>query len=189
MVSYTAGSRIKASDLNAQAAQLIQNVVLSSSQASIQFSPVASTYNNLMLKWHARTTSGNASDNMQMQINGDTGNNYDWQILAGLNTTVSTTPGMGDSKLVIGTCVGGTGTAHYFSNGQLEILGWSQASATHIITYTGTWYVCWSNSAATSQVGTCGGLYTPSSAATSLSLAPASGSFAAGSVFSLYGLA
>ena len=189
MTTFVAGRRIKAVDLNAQAAQLIQNTVLTASQASIQFNPVASSYNNLMLKWHARTTSANTSDNMQMQINGDTGNNYDWQILAGLNAAVSTTPGLGDSKLVIGTCVGGAGTAHYFSNGQLEILGWSQASATHIVTCTGTWYACWSNSAATSQVGTCGGLYTPSSAATSLSLAPAAGSFAAGSVFSLYGLA
>jgi len=189
MVSYNGGSRIKASDLNAQAAQLIQNVVLSSSQASIQFSPVAATYNNLMLKWHARTTSGNSNDNMQMQINGDTANNYDWQIQAALNATVTAANGMGDTKLVVGTVVGGTGAAHYFANGQLEILGWSQASATHIVTYTGTWYACWLNTAATSQVGTCGGLYTPASSATSLSLAPAAGSFAAGSVFSLYGLA
>lgn len=161
--------------------------VLAAPAASVTFSPPSSV-NHLLIKWQARSTSGNASDNMQLRINNDSGNNYDWQILTGLNATVSTTPGLGDTKMLAGTVVGGTGTAGFFACGELEALGWSQAASSHVVTVNGKWYACWSNTAATSQVGTFGGLYTPSAAATSATLSPAAGSFAAGSVFSMYAL-
>lgn len=185
-VAFAAGQRIKASYLN-QGVQLIQSQVLAATTASVSFSAIPTTYNHLELRWHGRTTSGNTSDNLIMRINGDSGPNYDWELLAGLNTTASATPSLGDSKLLLGTLVGGTGTAGFFSNGTVDIQGWSQSGASHVVTVSGKWYACWSNSAATSQTGAMGGLYTPSSAATSLTLTPAAGSFAAGSVFSLYG--
>jgi len=161
--------------------------VLAAPAASVTFSP-PSGVNHLAIKWHARSTSGNTSDNMQLRFNGDSANNYDWQLLTGLNATVSTTPGLGDTKILAGTVVGGAGSAGFFADGELEILGWSQAASGHVATVTGKWYACWSNTAATSQVGTFGGLYTPSGAGTSAALIPAAGSFAIGSVFSMYAL-
>ena len=187
-MSFSGGSKVTASQLNNQAMQLVQNIVLGSSQPSVSFNPIAASFNHLRLLWHVRTTSGNVVDNVTMQFAGDSGNNYDWQIMAGLNATVSTTPSLGASSILVGSGVGGAGSANFFSNGEVDVLGWSQSSATHVVTVTGKWYACWSNSAATSQVGTMGGLYTPSAQVTSLSLAPAAGSFAAGCVFSLYGL-
>jgi hypothetical protein len=164
-----------------------QPLVLAAPQASVTFNPPSSV-NHLMIKWHARTTSGNTSDNMQLRFNGDSASNYDWQIMAGLNATVSTTPGLGDTKILAGTVVGGTGSAGFFGCGEIEVPGWSQGANGHTATATGKWYACWSNSAATSQVGTMGALYTPSAAMTSATLSPAAGSFAAGSVFSMYAL-
>jgi hypothetical protein len=184
---FVAGQRVSAAELNTNTVQLVDAVTLLSPSSNIVFNP-SSSLNHLMIKWHARSTSGNTSDNMQLQINGDSGNNYDWQLLAGLNATASSTPGLGDSKILIGTVVGGAGTAGFFANGEIDIPGWSQASSSHVVTVNGRWYACWSNTAATSQVGTFGGLYTASGKGTSVTLSPAAGSFATGSIFSIYSL-
>ena len=186
-MSFVAGQRVTAGELNAiNSVQIVQTSTLSATTASVTIT-IPSGYGSLDLSWHARTTSANTSDNMLLRFNNDSGANYDWQIVAGLNTTVTTTPSIGATSLLIGTAVGGTGTSGYFSNGVARITGASQAASGHVLTVTGSWYACWSNTAATSQAGTTGGLYIPSASITSLTLLPAAGSFAAGSVFSLYG--
>lgn len=185
-MTFNAGQRILSSYINSLGGILIstQKPV---SASPVTFSSIPATYTHLQLKWHCRTTSGNTSDNVTMQVNGDTGANYDWQIFTGTNTTAASTPGIGQTAILCGTAVGGTGTAGFFSNGELDIQGWSQAASGHTLTVNGKWYACWSGTAATSQVGTMGGLWVPSGVPTSLSLQPAAGTFASGSVFSLYG--
>lgn len=165
----------------------VGTATLLASASSVTFSPLPA-FTHLRLTWHSRTTSGNATDNMLLTFNGDTGAHYVWEIMSGTNTTVVASPSTGASNIVVGGTVGGTGTSGVYGNGAVDILGFAQAQSGHSLTVTGHWFACWSNSAATDQTGVAGGLYNPSAAITSLTLTPAAGQFAANSVFSVYGL-
>lgn len=165
----------------------IGTTTLSSTSASVTFSSIPA-FTHLRVHWHVRTNSGNTNDNMLLRFNGDSGANYDFQLIEGSNATATASASTGQTSILIGTAVGGTGTSGFFSNGVVNVVGASQAASGHVATVTGTWYACWSGTAATSQAGTTGGLWVPSGAITSITLLPAAGSFAAGSAFSLYGL-
>lgn len=188
-MSFAAGQRITAGELNAiSAMQLIQTNTLTATTASVTIT-VPSGYNSLNFSWHSRTTSANTNDDLSLTLNSDSGANYDWQIVATLNTTTTATVSIGSTGIRLGTTVGGTGSAGYFGNGNVWLTGVGQAGSGHNLTVTGNWYACWSNTAATSSSGTVGALYRPSTAITSVTITPNGGvSFAAGSVFSLYGL-
>ena len=184
-MSFVAGQRVTAASLNGNSVQLIKTVTLAAISSSLVIS-IPSGYSSVWLTWQARTTSGNTNDNMNMQLNADTGAHYSWQIMAGLNTTVSATPGINVTSFLIGTAVGGAGSAGLFATGSLEVTGTSQG-VPQDMTITGTWYACWSNTAATSQVGTTGGQYASNANLSSVTFLPAAGSLAAGCVFSAYG--
>lgn len=188
-MTFLAGERVTAAELNAiSAAQLIQTNTLSATTASVTIT-IPSGYNGLQFSWHSRTTSANTNDDLTVRFNSDSGSNYVWQIVSTLNTTTTATVSLASSGIRAGTTVGGTGTAGYFGNGTMFITGLGQAGSGHTLTLTGNWFSCWSNTAATTESGTMGGLYSPSTAVTSITIVPNGGvSFAAGSVFSLYGL-
>ena len=55
----------------------IQQIVISSSTASITFASIPSTFSSLLLKWKVRTSSGGTTtEDLKVQFNGDTGNHY-----------------------------------------------------------------------------------------------------------------
>lgn len=165
---------------------LISTVVLGTAVSSVTI-PSLPAFNNLRVVWHCRTNSGNTSDNLVLTFNGDTAAHYVWEITSGTNTTVTASSGTGATSILVGTAVGGAGTSGVYSNGALDIVGFSQAASGHSLTVTGHWYACWSNSAATNQVGMTGGLYNPTATVTSLTLTPAAGQLVANSVISVYG--
>lgn len=185
-MSFTAGQRVLPAQLNGNTLQLIQSTTLTATTGSVVV-PVPAGYTALQMTWQARTTSVNTNDNMLLRINGDTGANYSWQVMAGLNTGLTTTPGISQTSFLIGTAVGGAGSAGLFGTGHLSITGIAQA-ATQDMQITGTWYACWSNTAATSQVGTAGGQYASAANTSSVTFLPAAGSFASGCTFAVYGL-
>lgn len=68
----------------------LQDVVLSSPAPDITFSSIPSTpYNSLRIEVQARGDGASAIDNVEIQFNGDTGNNYDVQSFLGNNTKTS----------------------------------------------------------------------------------------------------
>lgn len=164
-------------------------VVLSSTTATVSFT-VSSSIRHITVKWQARTTSGNLSDNLQLQLNSDTGSNYGTQNIIGQSTTASAAQTNVNSAtlIVVGVCSGGTSTAGYYGGGSFEIPGWGGAASGHQGSVVGISFVAAGTGAAQEIAGVYGGAYNPSAALTGITLKPAAGSFAAGSSFSVLGV-
>lgn len=65
---------------------LIASQVLSSAQASVSFSSIPATYNHLRLVIMGASSDAAASDIGKVQLNADTGGNYDYQVAYGYNS-------------------------------------------------------------------------------------------------------
>jgi hypothetical protein len=69
--------------------KLISEQILASPALPITFSSIASTYRDLKLIINARSNGGAyETDSLLLTLNGDTGNNYAYQVLDVINTTV-----------------------------------------------------------------------------------------------------
>ena len=97
---------------------LIDSVTLASSASSVTFSGISATgKGDLVLACSMQNTVGNAS--FLIQINGDTGSNYNWVRMYG---TGSTTPSSGNSGTTSGT-IGNFGASA--SNSLVQFLDYS----------------------------------------------------------------
>ena len=178
-MSFTAGQRIKASYLNAQVTMLQQNV-LTATTASVTFSSIP-TYPRLVLFWRARLSAAGPQD-INLQIDGNNGSQYLYNYIDAVNGATDAHHSGGlVTSIIVGTADGNT--ANYFASGDLSLDGW--ANATGYLTMAGTWANF--STTTTDIVGAIGGLYQGVGPHSSFTLTPASGSFAAGSQFSLYG--
>jgi len=82
--------------------ELIESVILGSSQASITFSSLgtySSSYKHLQIRASAKSTS---FDNMFMRLNGDTGSNYAYHRLIGNGSAVSSLASSSQTSMVCG---------------------------------------------------------------------------------------
>lgn len=163
-------------------------VVLTGTQASVPFT-ISSSIRYIVIKWQARTTSGNLSDALQLQINSDTTSAYGSQNVAGQNATASAaqTNVTAGTLITVGVCAGGGAAAGYFGGGSIEIPGWGGAGSGHQAVVVGISFVAAGTGASQEIAGVYGGAYNPSAALTGITLKPAAGSFAAGSSFSVLG--
>ena len=162
--------------------QLIQDVALTSTTASITFSNVPSVFNFLRLEWRIHLNTGAITD-LLMQVDGNTGSNYLWSKMESSSTTQAN---VHSGALVTSMRIGllGTGTAAYFGEGALTIGGWS--NPTGDLTFSGT--SAYFDSSTVDAIGTYGGLYAGATPHSSLKIFSAANSLAAGSQFSLFGL-
>ena len=162
--------------------QLIQNITLAGSAANVNFTSIPSTYNNLRLEWRTHLVSGGATD-LEMQVDGNSSALYLWSKMeSSSGTQANFHAGAATTLMKIGA-VGGT-TANYFGNGSLTIAGWANTAG--YLSFSGT--SAYFDSNTVDYVGTYGGLYASVAPHSSLLIFPASGSFATGSQFSLYGV-
>ncbi|HXR74008.1 hypothetical protein [Actinocrinis sp.] len=176
---FTAGQRILASYLNAQVSML-QKTVLTSTTASVTFSSIP-VYTRLVVFWRVRL-SASGPQNILLQVDGDTNADYLWNFVDAINGTAGGShAGLGTSSIIIGTADGNT--ANYFASGDLSLDGWANTSG--YLTASGTWANF--STLTTDAVGAVGGLFVGVGPHSSFLLKPASGSFVAGSQFSLYG--
>lgn len=160
----------------------ISSNILSTSAASITFSSIPSTYTDLIIKASARSTTASVWANITTTINGNgTSATYTFTYMNGQQNTF-TTSGRGN-QTVNDTLSGNSTTANTFSSIEYYIPSYtvSQSKAFQVIgninNNDGTNYA--QNSSAY--------LYSNSTAISSITLA-ATGSFAAGSSFYLYGI-
>lgn len=168
-------------------AQAAPTQILGGTTASISFTGLPAV-NHLEVRWQARTTSGNVSDNMLMRVNSDSGANYGSQDVIGQNTTASavTTNVNSGSAILVGNCAGGTAPSGYYGAGQINALGWAKSGSGHQVSVVATAFVAAGTSGGNQIAGVFGGAYNPSATLTSITLLPGTGSFAANSTFSLY---
>lgn len=166
--------------------QLIAKSVLTGSASSIPLSvPSGPAFSVLRVAWTARSDNAGFATYMCLRLNGDSGNNYLWQIN---QVNIASTAGSGNSGALtsliqIGTMAGGTATSGYLGSGEFTIPNAAgntyKAPEGHSTS---------TNSTTNSYSGTYGGLWLNTSAVTSITLLAGAGNLVAGSSAYLYGM-
>lgn len=162
-------------------------VVPGGGAASITFSSIPQTHENLRVSVMGRTTQAATNTIIRMRFNGDSSASYDYQQVFALGATEDGNSAIGDTFVPAATLSGANAPANAASQGQAEILGYARTIFHKCITLPyGT------------KMGTGGsdnssvllqGWWRNTAAISSIVLTPASGNFAEGTVASLYGIA
>ena len=170
--------------------QLIaSSTVGSGGAANITFSSIASTYTDLIIKWSLRSssTSGN-TEYVQVRFNGSAAANYTSRSVFGGGSSAYSGTRSSQTELWTGTSSftanNANDTANTFSNAEILIPNYagSNAKSSSIDA------VAENNSTTTNQLGMTAGIWTLTSAITSISLFPLSGNWVQYSTAYLYGV-
>jgi hypothetical protein len=135
--------------------------------------------------WTARTAAAATSDTLNLQFNGDTGSNYDRQLMSAAATTVSASEALAQTSAAIANCSGNTAPAGASGGG--EIVFPSYADTTFNKTATSRYTYVTGTATGTVLSRQIGINWRSTAAITSIVLT-ASGNFSAGSKFQLYGI-
>ena len=147
---------------------------------------VPSWVNTIQGAYTARTNNAAAGGFVNLQFNGDTGNNYAWEIVLANTATVSGQNSAGATNMIhIGAKTAANDTANYFGSGSFWIPN-AQNTSMFKSAHSGFNAV---GSPTNGFAGTMGGTWANTAAITSVTLLPDAGNFVAGSSFTLYGLA
>ena len=164
---------------------LLETEILTSSQSSVTFSSLNSTYGadyqHLQIRYVARTTRDLASDITQMYFNGDTGSNYSWHRLRGNGAAIDS-EGQSSQSYMRATYVPSTLTAsNIFGAGVIDILDPFETNKNTTIRAFG-------GETANNYVAIHSGAWYNTAALTSITIDQFGTNFVADSRFSLYGL-
>lgn len=153
----------------------LQTQVLTGSAASVTFSSIPSTYTDLELVFNGANTSTGPIDCYYI-LNGDTGTNYSRTIFTGNGSSASSGRASNETKLYLAGYFGTSNSTVItkflsYSNTSVNKTVLARAANTDTNVFAGV------------------GLWRSNAAITSIVVYPASGAFAAGSSFTLYGIA
>lgn len=165
----------------------IEQQVMVGATASVTFSAIPGTYETLRVEWLARSDAAVTSTPLRMQFNGDTGTNYDEELLAGVGGTPSS--GNFAAQVAIehvGEVAGASAAAGRVVGGYAEIPGYARTVFFKPV------FSHWSNIRAGAPSDSVNamdaGVWLSTNAITSIKLLAAAGNFITGSVFTLYGI-
>ena len=166
---------------------LIASNTLSSSAASVTFSSIPSTYTDLVLRISGRGDANNGTffDNINLTFNGSSSANYSRTLLQGAGSggaSSSRTTNQTSMRMSFAT-TGSDATTNTFSNVEIYIPSYTASQNKPL----GAFDVTESNNTDV-YLGAIAGLWSNTSAITSIGLASASGNFVSGSSFFLYGI-
>lgn len=163
---------------------LISSQTLGSSQASVTFSSIPSTYQDLSLVYSARSDQASAQDVILLQMNTDTGSNYSSTRLYGNGSTAGSTRQTNYTPPFSGYLDGSTATSNTFGSGEIYIPSYTASQNK-------PWGVSSANedNNATAFIGAYADLWRSTAAITQLVLSLSSTmNFVSGSTFYLYGI-
>jgi hypothetical protein len=107
----------------------IATYTLSSSQTSITFSSIPSTYKHLQLRWIAKTDRAETDDVVYMQFNSDTGSNYSWHFLRGNGSVALASGSTSTSNVAIQYgASGNSGATNIFAGTAVDILEYANTN-------------------------------------------------------------
>ena len=168
---------------------LISSNVLSSSAASVTFSSIPSTYTDLVLRTNTRQDQSFTNAKLfGIYFNGDNSNLYSATVLNGTGSAASSTrtdnPGSAtqyDSIYVRGSDLS-TDTSNTFASSEIYIPSYRIVQSRVANSFAAT-----ENNGTTAYISALAGLYTSTTAVTSIGI-QAVATFVAGSSFYLYGI-
>ena len=166
----------------------IQTYTLGSSQASITFSSIPSTYKHLQIRMISRTNlAAQGFASLTMKLNSDAASNYSWHRLWGNGSSANAGANAPDTSMLFAVTSGNQNTASSFSAAVVDILDYENVSKYKTIrSLTGGDD---NNNGANGYIGLHSGSWRNTAAVTSILIEPGAGqSFLANSSFALYGI-
>jgi hypothetical protein len=161
---------------------LISTQTLASTAASVTFSSIPGTYTDLYIAYSIQGNTGAVNDSLQIALNGQTAASA--RTLAGNGSAASSNVGFTGNGSDLDRHNTGNYTANTFTSGLISIPNYLQTAPKAISTD-----FAMENNAALSWAGITANLLTNAAAVTSITFTTSNGTgFAAGCVFSLYGL-
>jgi hypothetical protein len=160
--------------------------------STVTFSSIPATYQHLQIRYFAQSNRGTYSiDNIQYQFNGDTGSNYTLHYLQGAVASPGTTALSGASVAQTGirNDICGTTTGGQFGAGVVDILDYTNTNKNKVTRHLTGLDTNGFTSGFAGTVMLNSGLWTNTSAITSIKLNPQVGTaFTQYSSFALYGI-
>lgn len=107
--------------------ELISTTLVGTATSSVTLSSIPSTFKHLQVRFTAQSAySGN--DNIRMQVNGDTGNNYANHALYGEQTFMTSQANAPWNNMMYMQCASASSTSGAYSSGIVEILDYGSSS-------------------------------------------------------------
>ena len=166
---------------------LISSQTLGGTTASVTFSSIPSTYNDLKLVVSARGDTAAYPVAINLKLNGDTATNYSYTNLLGTySTAVSSTRASSQTVDAIPNVDGASATASTFGSWEIYIPNYTSTASKPYFNID----VNETNdaTAAHANISANAHLYTGASGITQIDLTPSSGNFVQYSTFTLYGI-
>ena len=159
-------------------------IVDSSGSASVEFSNIPQNYTSLQIRYTARTSRVASAEDIDLQLNLDTANNYSWHILYGDGTSPVVATGASTYRMIVPGVTSANATANFFGLGVVDILDYTNTNKFKTVRSLGG-----NERNGAGEIMFESGNWRSTSAVTSLKLAPSAGSnFVQYSSFALYGI-
>jgi hypothetical protein len=184
-LAFSGGSLTCTVVTSSTAVTLIGTITTGVATASFTFSSIASTYRDLEIRIRGRGTNAANESIIRMQINGDTGSNYNSQRGYFFANTMFAGEALGAASAMLGAIPGANATANYAGGFVAAILGYTNSSFFKSFNVYGS--ESYNTSTQDTPVYLFGGIWLSTSTVTSITIFPQTGSFATGSIASLYG--
>lgn len=163
----------------------IAQVVLAAPAASIAFATIPNTYENLILQIVGAMSGAVGGEVVGIQLNGDTGGNYDWYLMRSNVGGTGATGGAGSTSARCMWLPGSSAQALSSGSAALRLNAYARAVLRKTIMSTNTSPEGTDGTAYDGFYG--GGQWRSTAAITDILLTPANGNFVVGSVATLYG--
>jgi hypothetical protein len=151
------------------------------SAASVSFTSIPSTYKHLQLRYLARDNAGATLRDMNLRLNNDTGTNYAFHFLRGSGAAVSVSAGTSFSSIQANDILTGAGsTANIYGVGIIDIHDYASTTKNTTV----RWF-SGNDQNGSGYASLSSGLWMNTAAVDRIDITQ---TFAAGTVFSLYGI-
>jgi hypothetical protein len=151
------------------------------SASSVSFTSIPSTYKHLQLRYLARDNAGATLRDMNLRLNNDTGTNYAFHFLRGSGAAVSVSGAASSSSIQANDILTGAGsTANIYGVGIIDIHDYASTTKNTTV----RWF-SGNDQNGSGYVSLSSGLWINTAAVNRIDITQ---TFAAGSVFSLYGI-
>lgn len=162
--------------------QLIGQNILSTNTASVTFSSIPATYTDLLIKISARNSGGATQDTMTITtINGSTGFSNTW--IRGSGSSMISLRNLVGTSAYVGQIPGAGGTSNTFDNTEIYIPSYTVSQNKPFSTFSAQ-----ENNLAATYMGKTAGLWSNTTAITSITFDANGQNFVSGSSFYLYGI-
>lgn len=173
-------------NLNSGVPVLLGDTTLGATASEILFSDISQEFTNLRLVCYLRCNNASSSATINMQWNGDTGSNYDYQLIQGFGSSVGAGEGFTNDRIPFGDAPAGSAGANLFSTSFVEIPHYANTLYNKSCAIQNALkYGTSSGNMFTQMVG---GFWRNGAAITSIRIFPAAGSWVSGCRVTLYGV-